>query len=190
MWLDFPLIPLLLSPARQPVPGSDRLQRSVVRVDLACSLSRAHAGPCSRPVTTSSIIDEVWPLIPSTALHQTPLPSSVPRSVMTHQATQPRRLAPYPSLFKFNYFSKGFLVLIPPPSDDCRHYRTEYRIVTSDATSNSSLFVSGHLKLLHDDCFDVYSDVDREGLKLTIIERFPGSFGVGIASRLACMYLG
>ena len=62
--------------------------------------------------------------------------------------------------------------------------------MTFDVTSDSSLFVSGHLKLLHDNCSAVYSDVDQEGLKLTIIECFPGSFGVGIASRLACLYLG
>ena len=60
----------------------------------------------------------------------------------------------------------------------------------SDVASGPSPIVSGHLRLLHDDYSAVYLDVDREGLKLTIIECFPGSFGVGLASWHACLYLG
>ena len=85
---------------------------------------------------------------------------------------------------------KGFLDLLPPPSGEHRHDRTEYRIVISDVVLDPSLFVSSHLRLLLDNCYTVVSDVSREGLKLTIIECFPGSFGVGIASWNACMYLG
>ena len=144
----------------------------------------------SRPMVSPSATGQVRPLTPIIALHRTLLPMMNPRSVMTRRATQPRRLAPYPSLFKFNYLSKGFLSLLPPPSNECRQDRTEYRIVIFDSASDLSLCVSGHLRLLHDDCSTVYSDMDREGLKLTIIECFPRSFGVGIASWHTCLYLG
>ena len=71
-----------------------------------------------------------------------------------------------------------------------RQERTEYRIVIYDATSDLSLSLSDHLKLLHDDCSAVYSDVDREGLQLTIIKCFSGLVGVDIVSWHACLYLG
>ena len=60
----------------------------------------------------------------------------------------------------------------------------------SHAASDPSLFVSSHLRLLHNNFSAVYSDMDREGLKLNIIKCFPGSFGVGIASWHASLYLG
>ena len=59
----------------------------------------------------------------------------------------------------------------------------------SDVASGPLPIVGGHVKLLHDDCSAVYSNVDREGLRLTIIECLPGSFKVGLASWRACLYL-
>ena len=65
--------------------------------------------------------------------------------VTTRRATQPRRLAPPPSLFLVNYLSKVFLDLFPPPSDELRQDRTVIRVVISDAASGPPLFVSSHL---------------------------------------------
>ena len=70
--------------------------------------------------TTSLVTGKVRPSTSSIALHRTPLSTSSPRSVMTRWATQPQRLAPYPFTFKFNYLSKDFLMLLPPPSDEHR----------------------------------------------------------------------
>ena len=80
--------------------------------------------------------------------------------VTTRRATQPRRLAPFPSLFLVNYLSKLFLDWFPPPSDELRQDRTTIRVVISDATSGPPLIRSSHLWPFHDDCSAAYLDVD------------------------------
>ena len=109
--------------------------------------------------------------------------------VMTRRATQPRRLAPFPSLFLVNYLSKVFLDLFPPPSDELRQDRTAIRVGISDATSGPPPIVSSHFWPFHDDCSAVYPDVDRPRLGFTIVECFPGLFGVDVAYRCACLHL-
>ena len=101
-------------------------------------------------------IGQIRPTILCIALHWTLLPTSSLCFVRTRRATPPQRLAPYPPVFKFNYLLKGFLNFLPLPSGEHRQDRTEYRIVISDAAANPSLFVSGHLRLLHNDCFTVF----------------------------------
>ena len=109
--------------------------------------------------------------------------------ITTRRATQPRRLAPFPSLFLVNYLSKVFLDFFPPLSDEFRQDRTAIRVGISDATSGPPLIVSSHLWPCHDDSSAVYPDVDRPGLGFTIVECFPGLFGVDVAYRCTCLHL-
>ena len=86
---------------------------------------------------------------------------------------------PFP--ISVNYLSKGLLGLFPPPSEERRQDRTDIRIEISDALSDPPQIVSSHSWPSHDDCSAVYPDVERLGLQLTIVECFPGLFGVDVA---------
>ena len=127
----------------------------------------------SLPTTTPTTTGKVRTSAPSIVLHRTPLPASNLCSVMTRRATQPRRLAPYPSIFKFNYLSKVFSACFHRLQANIDRIEWRFRIMISEAASSPSPNVSSHLMPLHDDCSAVYSDVDQEGFRLTIIECFP-----------------
>ena len=109
--------------------------------------------------------------------------------VTTSQAMQPRRLAPFPSLFLVNYLSKVSLDLFPPPSDELRQDRTIIMVEFSDATSGPPPIVSSHFWPFYDDCSAIYPDVDRPGLGFTIVECFPRLLGVDVAYQCACLHL-
>ena len=111
---SLPLPPPMPQIVHAPPPTSDCLPRAPPMQ------SAVYCVRASLPATISSVTDKVQPSTPIIALHRTPLPTSSPRSITTCRATQPRRLAPYPFVFRFNYLSKGFLGLFPPFSDKRR----------------------------------------------------------------------
>ena len=102
-----------------------------------CHWTDPTSSPTHRSLTDASARDESLP-------------------VTTRRATQPRRLAPPPSLFLVNYLSKVFLDLFPPPSDELRQDRTVIRVVISDVASGPPLIVSSHLWPFHGDSSAAY----------------------------------
>ena len=148
--------------------GFRKLARRARRQGVPIATHLTHAIPHRGPLVTHHAQPPTT--IPST--RKGPCSDSTRRSspdasaridsppVMTCRATHPRRLALYPSFFKFNYLSKIILGLLPLPSDKHRKDRTEYRSVNSDDASGPSLSVSNHFWPFPDDCSAVYSDVD------------------------------